>query len=48
MSYRPLVTVHLWSGLRGLADGRETVEVRAAPVGQMLDALVAEIPALAE
>lgn len=48
MSYRPLVTVHLWSGLRGLAGGREVVEVRAATVGQMLDALVAEVPALEE
>lgn len=48
MSYRPLVTVHLWSGLRSLAGGRETIQVRAATVGQMLDALVAEIPALEE
>ena len=48
MSYRPLVTVHLWSGLRSLAGDQEAVEVRAATVGQMLDALVAEIPALEE
>jgi len=40
MSYRPLVKVHLWSGLRSLAEGKEAVEVRAATIGQMLDELV--------
>lgn len=48
VSHRPLVTVHLWSGLRSLAGDQEVVKVRAATVGQMLDALVAEIPALEE
>ena len=48
MSYRPLIKVHLWSGLRSLADGQEFVEVRAATVGQMLDALVAAYPGLGE
>ena len=46
--YKPLVKVHLWSGLRSLADGRESVEVRASNVGQMLTALVAEYPGLAD
>ena len=45
--YRPLVKVHLWSGLRSLV-GQEIVEVRASNVGQMLDALVEEHPALAD
>ena len=44
--YRPLVKVHLWSGLRSLVDGQEVVELRAANVGQMLAALVKEYPAL--
>ena len=46
--YRPLIQVHLWSGLRSLADGAEVVEVRAATIGQMLDALVEQVPALAD
>ncbi|MCG6901653.1 MAG: MoaD/ThiS family protein [Rhodobacter sp.] len=46
--YKPLVKVHLWSGLRSLADGAEAVEVRAATIGQMLDALVAAHPGLAD
>ena len=46
--YKPLVKVHLWSGLRSLADGQEVIEVRAATIGQMLDALVVACPALAE
>ena len=48
MTYKPLIKVHLWSGLRTLAEGQEAVEVRAATVGQMLDALVAAHPALEE
>lgn len=44
--YRPLVRVHLWSGLRALAGGAEVVEVRAATIGQMLDALVKAHPGL--
>ena len=46
--YRPLVKVHLWSGLRSLVDGQETVEIRASTVGQLLDALIKEYPALEE
>lgn len=38
------VTVHLWSGLRRLTDGAETVEVEASAVGEMLDALCAAHP----
>ncbi len=48
MTYRPLIRVHLWSGLRSLAEGKEVVEVRATTIGQMLDALVAAYPALEE
>jgi len=44
--YKPLVKIHLWSGLRALAGGSETVEVRASNIGQMLDALVAAHPGL--
>ncbi len=40
--------VHLWSGLRALADGREVVEVEGRTVGELLDALVAAYPALKE
>lgn len=46
--YKPLVKVHLWSGLRSRADGQAEVEVRAATIGQMLEALVAEYPGLSE
>lgn len=38
------VTVHLWSGLRRLTDGAETVGVQAATVGELLDALCAAHP----
>lgn len=48
MTYRPLVKVHLWSGLRSLADGQEVVEVRAATIDQMIDGLVAAYPGLEE
>ena len=44
--YRPLVKVHLWSGLRALAGGQAVVELRAGTIGQMLDALVKEHPGL--
>ena len=40
------VEVHLWSGLRRLADGQEVVTVEAATVGEMLDALVTAHPGL--
>ncbi len=48
MTYRPLVRVHLWSGLRSMAEGKEIVEVRASTIGQMLDGLVAAYPGLEE
>ena len=41
-----MVEVHLWSGLRSLVGGRESVEVAAETVGQMLRALAAEYPGL--
>lgn len=40
------VKVHLWSALRRLTDGAETVEVEAETVGQALDALVRAHPGL--
>lgn len=43
----PPVAVRLWAGLRRFTDGALVVEVRAATVGQMLDALVAAHPGLA-
>ncbi len=39
--------IHLWSGLRSLADGKEVVEVEGKTVRQVLDDLVAKHPALA-
>lgn len=41
-----MVEVHLWSGLRALADGKEKVEVEAATVGEVLSGLVKAYPAL--
>lgn len=41
-----MAKVHLWSSLRRFADGQEVVEVEAATVGQMLDALVKAHPGL--
>jgi molybdopterin converting factor small subunit len=38
--------VHLWASLRRFADGQEVVEVEAATVGQMLDALEKAHPGL--
>lgn len=43
---KPVLTVHLWAGLRRLADGAETIEVRAATIGQMLSALAEAYPGL--
>ncbi len=48
MSNRPPVKVHLWSGLRAVADGHETVEVEAKTVGEILTGLVAAHPGLAD
>ena len=38
--------VHLWSGLRAMADGNEMVTVEASTVGEVLTALVAAHPGL--
>jgi molybdopterin synthase sulfur carrier subunit len=38
--------VHLWSGLRAMADGKEVVAVEASTVGEVLTALVAAHPGL--
>ena len=38
--------VHLWASLRRFAEGQEVVEVEAATVGQMLDALERAHPGL--
>ncbi len=41
-----MAELHLWSGLRALADGKEMVEIEGATVGQVLDGLVAAYPGL--
>jgi molybdopterin synthase sulfur carrier subunit len=41
-----MVDVHLWSGLRALADGKESVAVEASTVGEVLSGLVAAHPGL--
>lgn len=41
-----MVEVHLWSGLRALADGKEKVQVEASTVGEVLSGLVREYPGL--
>ena len=38
--------VHLWASLRRFAEGQEVVEVDAATVGQMMDALERAHPGL--
>ncbi len=38
--------VHLWASLRRFAEGHEVVEVDAATVGQMMDALEKAHPGL--
>lgn len=43
-----MVEVNLWSGLRALADGHETVEVDARSVGEVLSGLIRAYPALEE
>ncbi len=43
-----MVEVHLWSGLRAQAGGREVVEVEASTVGEVLSGLVAAHPELQE
>jgi molybdopterin converting factor small subunit len=41
-----MVDVHLWSGLRALVEGRDTVPVEAKTTGEVLDALRRDYPAL--
>lgn len=41
-----MVEVNLWSGLRALADGKDTVEVDATNVGEVLSGLVRAHPGL--
>jgi molybdopterin converting factor small subunit len=41
-----MARVHLWASLRRFAEGQEVVEVDAATVGQMLDALEKAHPGL--
>lgn len=41
-----MAKVHLWASLRRFAEGQEVVEVEAATVGQMLDALEKAHPGL--
>ncbi len=41
-----MVAVNLWSGLRRLTGGETRIEVEAATVRQMLDALVRAHPGL--
>ena len=42
-----MVEVHLWSGLRKLVDGAESVTVQADTVGGVLRALAHDYPPLA-
>ena len=42
-----MVEVALWSGLRPLVDGRASVTVAGRTVGQILDAIRRDYPALA-
>lgn len=41
-----MAKVHLWASLRRFADGQEVVEVEAATVGQIMDALEKAHPGL--
>lgn len=42
-----MVEVALWSGLRPLVGGRDSVEVEGRTVGELLDGLRRDYPALA-
>ena len=46
MQDRPIVKVHLWSGLRAFTGGQEVVEVPAKTVGDVIQGLVALHPGL--
>lgn len=41
-----MVEVNLWSGLRAFADGKQTVEVEASNIGEVLRGLVKAYPGL--
>lgn len=41
-----MAEVHLWSGLRALADGKDIIDVEGETVGHVLDGLVAAYPGL--
>jgi len=43
-----LVQVNLWAGLRRFADGKNTVEIKAQNVGEILNALENKYPELKE
>jgi len=43
-----LVQVNLWAGLRRFADGKDTVEIKAQNVGEILNALENKYPELKE
>ena len=46
MQDRPIVKVHLWSGLRAFTGEQEIVEVPAKTVGDVIQGLVALHPGL--
>ncbi len=46
MSLKPVVKIHLWSGLRAFTGGEDVVEVEAATIGELLNGLVARHPGL--
>lgn len=48
MSQKHTFEVGLWGGLKPFADGNDKVEVEAATTGQMLAAIIAKHPALAD
>ena len=43
-----MVQVNLWAGLRRFADGKDTVEIKAQNVGEILNALENKYPELRE
>jgi|TARA_B100001175_G_C19457916_1_gene614919 molybdopterin converting factor small subunit len=43
-----VVQVNLWAGLRRFTDGKDTVEIKARNVGEILNALENKYPELRE
>ena len=43
-----MVQVNLWAGLRRFVDGKDTVEIKAENVGEILSALENKYPELKE